>query len=113
MHSDGPIALADAAANYFALASYISGRHCQCTQMGPLHWQMLLLITSLWPIIFVEGTANSLRWAHCISRCCCRWLRFGLLFSGRHCQFPQMGPLPWPVDCGVLFFSPSDFRAGL
>src|SRR5712692_7376647 len=62
MHSDGPIALADAATNYFALASYISGRCCQCTQMGPLYWQMLLLITSLWPIIFVEGTANSLRW---------------------------------------------------
>src|SRR5260370_1094220 len=53
MHSDGPIALADAATNYFALAHYISGKHCRCTQMGPLHWQMLLPITSLWPITFL------------------------------------------------------------
>jgi len=28
MHSDGPIALADAAANYFTLAHYISGGCC-------------------------------------------------------------------------------------
>src|SRR5258707_9733890 len=50
MHSDGPIASADAATNYFTLAQYISGRHCRCTWMGLLHWQMLLLITSLCPI---------------------------------------------------------------
>src|SRR5258708_17527900 len=60
MYSDGPMALADAAANCFALAHQISARHCRCTQMGPLHWQMLLLITSLWPIIFLEGTSDSL-----------------------------------------------------
>src|SRR5258708_3352996 len=71
MHSDGPIALADAAADCFALAHYISGRHCQCNRMGPLHWQMLLLMASFWLIIFLGGTANALRWAHCISRCCC------------------------------------------
>src|SRR5258707_1306941 len=52
MYLDGPIALADAAADCFAWAHYISGRHCRCTQMGPSHWQMLLPITSLWPIIF-------------------------------------------------------------
>src|SRR5229473_632818 len=63
-HSDGPIALVDAAANCFVLAQYISGRHCQCTQMGPLHWRMLLLLASLWPIIFLEGSANALWWAH-------------------------------------------------
>src|SRR5229473_1543460 len=31
MHSDGPIALADAAADYIDWAHQISGRHCQCT----------------------------------------------------------------------------------
>src|SRR5258707_492202 len=69
MHSDGPIALADAAADYFALAHYISWRRYQCTQMGPLHWRMLLSIASLWPIIFLEGAADALRWAHCIGGC--------------------------------------------
>src|SRR5258707_5941385 len=29
--------------------------------MAPLHWQMLLPITFLWPILFVYGGANSLR----------------------------------------------------
>src|SRR5229473_2803878 len=90
--------------------------------MGPLHWQMLPPITSLWPIIFLEGAADALRWAHCISGCCCQWLCLGPLFCqealpvhldgsialvdatanyfawahyicGRHCQFTQMGPL--------------------
>src|SRR5258708_19385034 len=56
MHSNGPIALADAATDYFALASYISGRCCQCTQMGPWHWQMLLPIALLGPIRFLEVT---------------------------------------------------------
>src|SRR5260221_623893 len=81
--------------------------------MGPSHWQMLLPITSLWPIIFVEGTADSLRWAHCISGCCCRWLQFGLLFSGRHCQCTQMGPLHWQFCCRLLCFCPYDFFEGL
>src|SRR5712692_10318400 len=58
MHSDGPIALADAATNYFALASYISGRHCRYTQMGPWHWRMLL-IALLGPIRFLGGTADA------------------------------------------------------
>src|SRR5258708_34087146 len=55
MHSDGPITLADAAADYFTLAHYICGRHCQFTQMGPLHQQMLLPMASIWPIIFWEA----------------------------------------------------------
>src|SRR5260370_68905 len=71
MHSDGPIASADVAANYFTLAHYISGRHFRFTQMGPLHQQMLLPITSLWPIIFLGGTANALGWAYCNGGCCC------------------------------------------
>src|SRR5216684_7053578 len=83
---------------------------------------MLLLITSLWPIIFLEGAADALRWAHCISGCCCQWLCLGPLFcqealpvhldgsialvdatanyfawahqiSGRYCRCTQMGML--------------------
>src|SRR5258708_35906859 len=109
MYSDGPMALADAAADCFAWAHQISGRHCRCTQMGPSHWQMLLPITSLWPIIFVKGTADSLRWAHCISGCCCRWLQFSLLFSWRHCRCTQMGPLHWQYCCQFVCFWPYDF----
>src|SRR5260370_1041587 len=45
MHLDGPIALVDAAANYFALAHYISGKSSRCTHMHPLHSQILLPIT--------------------------------------------------------------------
>src|SRR5229473_1045494 len=87
---------------------------------------MLLPITSLWPIIFLEGAANALRWAHCISRCCYQLLCFGQLYfwkvlpmysdgpmaladaaadcfawahqiSGRHCQCTQMGPWHWRI----------------
>src|SRR5258708_30138857 len=61
MHSDGPIALVDAAADYFALAHYISGRHCRCTHMSPSHSRILLLITSLWPNIFRAGCTDTLR----------------------------------------------------
>src|SRR5258707_276803 len=80
MHLDGPSALGVAAADFFALAHQISGRHCRCTQMGLLHWQMLLPITSLWPIIFLGGTADALRWADCMCRCCVQLLRFGPLY---------------------------------
>src|SRR5216684_3964353 len=38
---------------------------------------MLLLITLLWPVIFLEGAANVLRWAHSIGGCCCRLLCLG------------------------------------
>src|SRR5713226_388801 len=94
--------------------------------MGPLHQRMLLLITLLWPIIFLEGTANALRWAHCISGCCYQLLRFGPIYfwealpmhsdgpialadaatnyinwahqiSGRHCRCIRIGPLHWQM----------------
>src|SRR5229473_2669653 len=71
IHSDGPIASADAAADCFALAQYISVRHYQCIWMGLLHWRMLLPIALFWPNIFLGGTADALRWAHCIGGCCC------------------------------------------
>src|SRR5260370_39212441 len=83
---------------------------------------MLLPITLLWPVIFLEGAANMLRWAHGIGRCCCRLLCLGPsdfwealpmhsdgpitladaaadcfalahYISGRHCRCTQMGPL--------------------
>src|SRR5260370_1041589 len=126
MQSDGPIASANAATNYFALAQYISGRHYQCTRMGLLHWQMLLPITSIGPIRFLGGTANAFGWAHCIGGCCCQLLCFGPLYfweelpmhshapiafadpatnylalahyiSGKLCQCTQIGPLHWQI----------------
>src|SRR5258708_35824287 len=59
MHSDGPIALADAAIDCFSLAHLVSWRHYPCTQMGPLHLQMLLLLASFWSIIFLESSCNN------------------------------------------------------
>ncbi len=76
MHSDGPIVLADAAADGFTLAHYLFVRLFQCIRMGPLHWQILLPIASLRPIIFLICADDALGWAHYISR----WLRFGPLF---------------------------------
>ena len=70
MHSNGPIALADATAVGFTLAYYFSGRLCQCTLVGPSHWGILLLMALLWPIIFLGGSADALRWAHCIREYC-------------------------------------------
>src|SRR5216684_2454924 len=169
IHSDGPIASADAtadgfdsayyflggtadalrwahcignaAANYFTWAHKISVRHCRCIQMGPLHWRMLLLITSLWPIVFLEGAADALRWAHCISGCCCQWLCFGPLFcsevlpihsdgpialadaanncfalaqqiSGRHYRRIRMGLLHWQMLLPIALFWPNIFLGG-
>jgi len=71
MCSDGPIALADAAADGFALAHYLFVRLFRCIRMGPLHWQILLPIASLRPIIFLIHADDALGWAHYISRCCC------------------------------------------
>jgi len=75
----GPITLAGAGANYFALAHYFSGRCCQCTLMGPLHQQMLLPIASLGPIALADTAPDCFTLAH--------------YFLGRHCQCTQMGPL--------------------
>ena len=75
----GPITLAGASADYFALAHYFSGRCCQCTLMGPLHQQMLLPIASLGPIALVDTTPDCFTLAH--------------YFFGRHCRCTQMGPL--------------------
>ncbi len=75
----GPITLAGAGANYFALAHYFSGRCCQCTLMGPLHQQMLLPIASLGPIALADTAPDCFTLAH--------------YFLGRHCRCTQMGPL--------------------
>src|SRR5258707_2799161 len=111
MHSNGPIALADAATNCFALASYISGRRCRCTQMGPLHWQMLLLIALLGPIIFLGGTADALRWAHHIGRCCCRLLHFGPLYLWKALPIHSDGPIA-SVDAAADCFDSAYYFLG-
>src|SRR5258708_39168804 len=85
---------------------------------------MLLLITLIGPIRFLGGTADALKWAHCIGGCCYRLLCFGQLYfwkalpicsdgpmaladaaadcfawahqiSGRHCRCTQMITLYW------------------
>src|SRR5229473_759271 len=56
MHSNGPIALADAATNYFDLAYY-----------------------------FLEGTADALRWAHCIGDAAADYFAWAHQISRRHC----------------------------
>src|SRR5260370_19733982 len=105
MHSNGPIALVDAATDYFALASYISGRRYQCTQMGPWHWRMLLPIALLGPIRFLGGTADALRWAHHIGRCCCQLLRFGTLYFWKVLPMHSDGPISI-CCCQWLCFGP-------
>src|SRR5229473_139068 len=50
-------------------------------------------MASLWPIISLWGTANALEWAHCIGRCCCRWLRFGSLFFWEVLPMHSDGPI--------------------
>src|SRR5260370_5487994 len=89
----GPITLAGAGANYFALAHYFSGRCCQCTLMGPLHQQMLLPITSLWPIIFLVGTAYCIKWAHFFVGCCCLLTQLGPLYYWSVLPITSHGPI--------------------
>src|SRR5258707_1117835 len=61
---------------------------------------MLLLITLLGPIIFLGGIANALRWANCISGCCCQLLHFGPLYLWRALPIPSDGPIA-SVDAGA------------
>src|SRR5712692_7646942 len=91
--SDGPIVLADAAADCFTLAQYISERHYRCIRMGLLHWRMLLPIALFWPNIFLGGTTDALRWAHCIGGCCYCLLLFGLLFFWKALPMHSGGPI--------------------
>src|SRR5258708_1097607 len=102
---------------------------------------MLLLITLLWPIIFLGGTADALRWTHCISGCCCQLLCFGPLhfweallmhsdgpiaqadaaadyidwahqISGRNCQCIRMGPWHWRRLVPITLLWPITFVGG-
>src|SRR5258708_25764805 len=54
---------------------------------------MLLPITSLWPVIFLGGTADALRWAHCISGCCYQLLRFGPIYFWEALLMHSDGPI--------------------
>src|SRR5260370_1322242 len=93
MNTNGPIALVDAAGHGFALAHYFFGGHHQGVGVGPLHWRMLLPMASFWLIIFLGGAADALGWAHCISRCCCQWLRFGPLSFCEALSMNSHGPI--------------------
>ncbi len=93
MHSGGAIILGNTAPDGFALAHYFFVGHHQCTRVGPLYWWMLLPMASFWLIIFLGGTADALGWAHCISRCCCRWLCFGPLSFCEALLMHSHGPI--------------------
>src|SRR5258708_17392125 len=54
---------------------------------------MPLPITLLWPVIFLGGTANALRWAHYIGRCCCQLLHFGPLYLWKALLIHSDGPI--------------------
>src|SRR5260370_468465 len=74
---------------------------------------MLLPIASLWRIRFLEGAADALRWAHCISECCCRWLHFGAL-NFKVLLMHSDGPITFSGCCHCclwLHFCPSNFKA--
>src|SRR5713226_548215 len=62
-----------------ALAHYFSGGCCQCPRVGPLHWQELLPMGSLWPIMFLADAANGFAWAN--------------LFFRRYFRYSRVGPL--------------------
>src|SRR5258707_13286106 len=96
---------------------------------------MLVMITLVGLIVFLEGTADSFKWAHCISGCCYRLLCFGQLYfwkvlpmysdgpmaladaaancfawahqiSARHCECTQMGPFHWRMLLPVASVAP-------
>src|SRR5229473_1878838 len=74
---------------------------------------MLLPIASLWRIRFLEGAADALRWAHCISECCCQWLHFGTL-NFKVLPMHSDGPITFSgccCCCQWLHFGPSNFKA--
>src|SRR5258707_12507895 len=54
---------------------------------------MLLPIALLGPIRFLGGTADALRWAHCISGCCYRLLCFGQLYFWKVLPMYSDGPM--------------------
>src|SRR5260370_35736424 len=74
---------------------------------------MLLPIASLWHIRFLDGAADALRWAHCISECCCQWLHFGTL-NFKVLPMHSDGPITFSGCCRCyrwLHFDPSNFKA--
>src|SRR5258708_25454937 len=73
--------------------------------MGPWHWWMLLPIALLGPIRFLGGTADALRWAHHIGRCCCQLLRFGTLYFWKVLPMHSDGPIS-RCCCQWLCFGP-------
>src|SRR5258708_14361424 len=54
---------------------------------------MVLPIDLLGPIRFLGGTADALRWAHHIGRCCCQLLHFGPLYLWKALPIHSDGPI--------------------
>ena len=71
----------------------VSVRCCRCPRIDQLHLQWQLPMSSLGPINVPAGAADTLRLAHCIYSCRCRWPHMGPLPSGRCCRCTHMGPL--------------------
>src|SRR5258708_11909387 len=71
--------------------------------MCPLHLQILLLMALLWPVIFLGGTTDALRWAHYIGRCCCQLLHFGPLYLWKALLIHSDGPIA-SVDAAANSF---------
>src|SRR5258708_807017 len=75
-----------------------------CPGMCSLHLQILLQMASLWPIIFLGGTTDALRWAHYIGGCCCQLLHFGPLFFWEVLPMHSDGPIA-SVDAAANCFT--------
>src|SRR5712691_2996389 len=62
--------------------------------MGPLHLQLLLLLPSPVPIIFLRGAADVPGWAHCtFSAASADGFAWAHYFSEKCCRCHWMGPL--------------------
>src|SRR5260370_14552956 len=69
---------------------------------------MLLPITLLWPVIFLEGTADVLRWAHGIGRCCCQLLCLGPSDFWDALPMHSYGPITFADAAAHYFTLPHD-----
>src|SRR5258708_3873993 len=103
----GPIRFLGGTADALRWAHYIGRCYCRLLHFGPLYFWKALPIHSDGPITSAESasdcfdlvhyfsgsTSDALRWAHCISGCCCQWLCFGPLFCSEALLIHSDGPI--------------------